>query len=168
MRLPAARTAADGPAPQGLPHAHHRAPPIRCGPAAIFAVAANRPAGAPFRIGYAGGLLPEKGVDLLLRACAGLTGAWRLHLAGGGSEETALRRMAGELGVTDQVRFAGRLPSTQMPEFCRQLDAFVLPSRTTPAWKEQFGRVLIEAMACAVPVVGSDSGEIPHVLGDAG
>ena len=128
----------------------------------------TRPAGAPFRIGYAGGLLPEKGVDLLLRACAGLTGAWRLHLAGGGSEETALRRMAGELGVTDQVHFAGRLPSTQMPEFYRQLDAFVLPSRTTPAWKEQFGRVLIEAMACAVPVVGSDSGEIPHVLGDAG
>ncbi|MBC7239486.1 MAG: glycosyltransferase, partial [Chloroflexi bacterium] len=37
-----------------------------------------------------------------------------------------------------------------------------------PKWKEQFGRVLIEAMACGVPVVGSDSGEIPHVIGEAG
>jgi glycosyltransferase involved in cell wall biosynthesis len=43
-----------------------------------------------------------------------------------------------------------------------------LPSLTTPRWKEQFGRVLIEAMACGVPVVGSDSGEIPQVVGDAG
>ena len=43
-----------------------------------------------------------------------------------------------------------------------------MPSRTRPNWKEQFGRVIIEAMACGVPVIGSDSGEIPHVIGDAG
>jgi len=43
-----------------------------------------------------------------------------------------------------------------------------LPSLTRPNWKEQFGRVLIEAMACGVPVIGSDSGEIPNVIGDAG
>ncbi len=55
-----------------------------------------------------------------------------------------------------------------MPDFYRRLDVLALPSRTTPTWKEQFGRVLIEAMACGVPVVGSDSGEIPHVIGDAG
>jgi glycosyltransferase involved in cell wall biosynthesis len=48
------------------------------------------------------------------------------------------------------------------------LDCLVLPSRTTARWKEQFGRVLVEAMACGVPVVGSSSGEIPRVIGDAG
>jgi glycosyltransferase involved in cell wall biosynthesis len=48
------------------------------------------------------------------------------------------------------------------------LDLFVLPSETRPNWREQFGRVLVEAMACGVPVVGSDSGEIPTVVGDAG
>jgi glycosyltransferase involved in cell wall biosynthesis len=48
------------------------------------------------------------------------------------------------------------------------MDCLVLPSRTTRKWKEQFGRVLIEAMACEVPVVGSDSGEIPNVIGDSG
>ena len=50
----------------------------------------------------------------------------------------------------------------------RDLDALVLTSRTLPNWKEQFGRVLVEAMACGVPVVGSRSGEIAHVIGDAG
>ena len=43
-----------------------------------------------------------------------------------------------------------------------------LPSRTTAAWKEQFGRVLIESMLCGTPVVGSSSGEIPLVIADAG
>jgi glycosyltransferase involved in cell wall biosynthesis len=56
----------------------------------------------------------------------------------------------------------------EMPARPRALDALVLPSLTRPNWKEQFGRVLVEAMACGVPVVGSDSGEIPHVVGEAG
>jgi glycosyltransferase involved in cell wall biosynthesis len=55
-----------------------------------------------------------------------------------------------------------------MPDLIRKLDVIALPSITTNSWKEQFGRVLIEGMACAVPVVGSDSGEIPNVVGDAG
>jgi glycosyltransferase involved in cell wall biosynthesis len=55
-----------------------------------------------------------------------------------------------------------------MPAHLRRLHALVLPSLTRPNWKEQFGRVLIEAMACGVPVVGSDSGEIPNVIGEAG
>jgi quercetin dioxygenase-like cupin family protein len=55
-----------------------------------------------------------------------------------------------------------------VPSRLAQLDALVLPSLTRPNWKEQFGRVLVEAMACGVPVVGSDSGEIPRVIGQAG
>ncbi len=48
------------------------------------------------------------------------------------------------------------------------MDVLVLPSRTTPVWKEQYGRVLLEAMVCQVPIVGSDSGAIPEVVGPAG
>ncbi len=55
-----------------------------------------------------------------------------------------------------------------MPAFLRQLDALVLPSRTLPNWKEQFGRVLVEAMASGVAVIASDSGEIPNVIEGAG
>ena len=50
----------------------------------------------------------------------------------------------------------------------RALDALVLPSRTMAVWAEQFGHVLIEAMAAGVPVIGSSSGAIPEVIGDAG
>jgi glycosyltransferase involved in cell wall biosynthesis len=55
-----------------------------------------------------------------------------------------------------------------MPEVLNEMDVLVLPSRTGQYWKEQFGRVLIEAMACGVPVIGSDSGGIPAVIGEAG
>jgi glycosyltransferase involved in cell wall biosynthesis len=48
------------------------------------------------------------------------------------------------------------------------MDMLAAPSRTTPKWREQFGRMLIEGFACGLPVVGSNSGEIPYVIGDAG
>ena len=121
-----------------------------------------------FVVGYAGGLLPEKGLDTLLHAVAARNEPWRLRLAGQGEAEGALRALAATLGITDRVEFVGKVESDAMPDFYRTLDVFVLPSRTTPSWKEQFGRVLIEAMAAGVVVVGSDSGEIPHVIGDAG
>jgi glycosyltransferase involved in cell wall biosynthesis len=121
-----------------------------------------------FVIGYAGRLVPEKGVDLLLEAVAGLDGAWRLIVLGGGPERDRLETLARRLGIMDRITFESWLPALQLPAFYRTLDAFVLPSRSRHNWVEQFGRVLIEAMACGVPVVGSDCGEIPRVIGDAG
>src|SRR5262249_55685300 len=54
------------------------------------------------------------------------------------------------------------------PGYLNAMDLLAAPSQTTPRWKEQFGRMLLEAMATGVPVLASDSGEIPHVVGDAG
>ena len=76
--------------------------------------------------------------------------------------------MAARLGIAGQVRFLGRTPSTEMARFYQGLDVLVLPSVSRPNWIEQFGRVVVEAMACGVPVIGSDCGEIPNVIGDAG
>jgi glycosyltransferase involved in cell wall biosynthesis len=122
-----------------------------------------------FVIGYVGRLVPEKGVDLLLQAAKDLPGMWRLHIVGKGSERGAIKSLVSRLGLRPRVTLEERwLPSLRMPHFYRQLDALVLPSRSQPNWVEQFGRVLIEAMACGVPVVGSDCGEIPNVIGEAG
>jgi glycosyltransferase involved in cell wall biosynthesis len=124
--------------------------------------------GRGFIVGYVGRLVEEKGVDLLLEALAGLEGTWRAYVLGSGPQRDALQAQSRHLGLSHRVSFDEWIPSSQMPNYYRQLDVLVLPSRTRPNWKEQFGRVLVEAMACGVPVVGSDSGEIPNVIGEAG
>ncbi len=122
----------------------------------------------PFTIGFFGRIVPEKGIDVLLRAAAQLSGEWRLRLVGGGTAEYDLRSLAGELAIGDRVQFIGQLPSANLPAQYHAIDLLVLPSLTRNNWKEQFGRVLVEAMASGVPVIGSDSGAIPTVIGDAG
>ncbi|MEM7126711.1 MAG: glycosyltransferase [Chloroflexota bacterium] len=122
----------------------------------------------PLRIGYAGGLLPEKGLMDLLRACAALRGNWTLSIVGEGSEKASLQAFIHEKGLSEKVTIAPRRSSGSMPEYYQTLDVLVLPSRTQSNWKEQFGRVLIEAMACQVAVVGSTCGEIPNVIHQSG
>jgi len=128
----------------------------------------SRQPGRGFIAGYVGRLVEEKGVDVLLRAAAEMPGIWRLVILGDGPAKPGLMALARELGIADRVSFDALIPSLRMPAYYRQLDALVLPSRSRPNWKEQFGRVLIEAMACGVPVIGSTCGEIPNVIGDAG
>ncbi len=89
-------------------------------------------------------------------------------MIGGGPEQAELERRVAEFDLRDQVNFTGQIPNLQMPVFFRNLDVLIVPSLTRPNWKEQFGRVLIEAMACGTVPIGSDSGAIPGVIGDAG
>ena len=121
-----------------------------------------------FSVGFVGRLVSEKGVDVLLCALADLPDNVNLIVIGAGPERTALQQLAVRLQISERVVFVPWLPSMEIPERLRCLDALVLPSRTTSNWKEQFGRVLLEAMASGVPVVGADCGEIPSVIGDAG
>jgi glycosyltransferase involved in cell wall biosynthesis len=137
--------------------------------ATLFQPPEQRDPGRGFVIGSANRrLVLEKGVDLLLRAAARLPGVWRLHIAGDGPARPSLENLARQLGIWDRVQFDGVVTSAQMPGYLQQMDALVLASRTLSNWKEQFGRVLIEAMACEVAVVGASSGEIPNVIGQAG
>jgi glycosyltransferase involved in cell wall biosynthesis len=122
----------------------------------------------PFTVGYVGRLVEEKGVDILLQAMAGVGGDWRLRILGSGPTSRSLKDLSHRLHSEEKVTFEEPIPSNQMPAYYGDLDLLVLPSRTRPNWKEQFGRVLIEAMASGVPVLGSDCGEIPNLIGKAG
>jgi len=119
-------------------------------------------------VGFTGRLLRQKGVELVLRAIAGM-GATRpsLVIMGDGPEREALEREARDLGIEDRTLFLRAVPHGEMPAVLASIDVLVVPSRTTPKWKEQFGRVLIEGMAAGCITIGSTSGAIPEVL-DAG
>lgn len=119
-------------------------------------------------IGFVGRLVPEKGVADLIAAFARMQTRARLQIVGNGSERTRLEMQAANLGVRDRVLFRGAIAAASMPKTYNEFDLLVVPSRTQPNWKEQFGRVIVEAMACEVPVIGSDSGEIPNVIGQTG
>lgn len=118
-----------------------------------------------FTVGYAGRLIEEKGVFELVRACAELD--IKLLLAGAGAAESKLNKLARKLRFK-KLTFLGAVERTRMPGFYNSLDAFVLASKTTKNWKEQFGMALAEAMSCEVAVIGSDSGAIPELIADAG
>jgi glycosyltransferase involved in cell wall biosynthesis len=131
------------------------------------ASAASR-AAERFVVGYAGRLVVHKGVDTLLDAVAGLPSSVHLLVVGDGPHRPALRERVQRLGLQGRVEMVGAVPHGAMAAQLARMDALVLPSLTSTRWKEQFGRVLIEAMALGVPVIGSDSGEIPWVIGQAG
>jgi glycosyltransferase involved in cell wall biosynthesis len=130
---------------------------------APFVVTAPRPRPV---VGYVGRLVPEKAVDVLVEAMDAALGA-RLLVVGDGVARADLERAAARRPGLD-VHFAGAARDSEIPDWLAAMDVLVLPSRTMAWWAEQFGHVLIEAMAAGVPVIGSSSGAIPEVIGDAG
>ncbi|MBF2058178.1 MAG: glycosyltransferase family 4 protein [Cyanobacterium sp. T60_A2020_053] len=131
-----------------------------------------------FVIGFVGRFVPEKGILTLINAVSELkvNKSWKLLLLGRGELEKTIIDQAEKLGIKDQLIIIPSVPHDQVPKYINVMNTLVLPSQTdddfqtisAKGWKEQFGHVLIEAMACKVPVIGSDSGEIPLVIGDSG
>lgn len=118
-----------------------------------------------FTVGYAGRLIESKGLLDLLAAVRQLDAPVELLLVGSGEQKPQLE---GQTIPGSRVRVIEGVSHDQMASAYAQLDVLVLPSHTTATWKEQFGRVIIEALWCGVPVVGSDSGEIPWLIGLTG
>lgn len=131
-----------------------------------------------FVIGFVGRFVEEKGLLTLCDAVAGLAKEkpWKLLLLGRGELKEQLTAKAEKAGIGDRLIIIESVPHDDVSRYINLMNALVLPSQSTEkfktltsvGWKEQFGHVLIEAMACQVPVIGSDSGEIPHVIGDVG
>ena len=148
-----------------------------CGPGAVipqfgvdpelFSPSFSPPKGPPV-IGFLARLVEEKGLSVLLDALGGLPGQWRLHVIGKGPLEATARLRADQLGIGERITWEPGVASVEIPERMRSFTLLVQPSLTRRHWKEQFGRALMEAMACGVPVIGSSSGEIPQVVGNAG
>ncbi len=116
-------------------------------------------------IGYVGRVVEQKGLKTLLLALNEIRDLpWRLVMIGKGEFEPEFDTIAQQLNLSDRIQKLGFVPFTETPNYLSALDILVLPSETRASWKEQFGRVIIEAMACGTPVIGSDSGEIPHLI----
>ncbi|MFZ4713416.1 MAG: glycosyltransferase [Bacteriovoracaceae bacterium] len=117
--------------------------------------------GPVLRLGFLGRLTSEKGLLTLLKALDLLSMPVELIVAGNGNLKEMLMKHP-------KVRYLGVLPHKEAHHFYENIDFLVLPSETTPFWKEQFGRVLVEAMARGKVPLGSSSGAIPEVLGKIG
>ncbi|NJN21798.1 MAG: glycosyltransferase family 4 protein, partial [Leptolyngbya sp. RL_3_1] len=132
-----------------------------------------------FVVGFVGRFVEEKGLLTLIRALGQLKDqprSWKCLLLGRGPLKATLETLAAELGIGDRLRWIESVPHDDVPRYINLMSTLVLPSETTykfktltaVGWKEQFGHVIIEAMAAQVPVIGSDSGEIPHVIQETG
>ncbi len=120
-------------------------------------------------IGFVGRMLPGKGLNILAEALA-LLGSkkWNLLMVGDGPERKTFETTLAAHGLLDRVRFTGAISYDRVPDFYQQMDMLVVPTQTTRRIREQFGRVLVEAMASGLPVIGSTCGAIPEVIDDAG
>lgn len=120
---------------------------------------------------FAGRFVEEKGIQDVLTALAQICsrgGRVHLMLIGKGEFEAELRKLSETLGLAGLVHWIGSVASLQIYKYLGVADACVLPSHTRANWKEQFGRILVESMLSGTVPIGSDSGEIPQVIGEAG
>lgn len=125
--------------------------------------------GEEILVGYVGRVAEEKGMDTLLEALARVDNPlWRLVVVGSGPFDSAFDAKASRLGLSGRITRQGYVPHDVVPAYLAACDLLVLPSETRTNWKEQFGRVIIEAAAASTAVVGSSSGEIPNVIRSIG
>ena len=123
---------------------------------------------AKYVVGYVGKLISAKGVLDLWEAFTKLPSHFSLLLVGDGDLRAVIHTKARKMGIEDRLLFTGAVDHSAVPEYYRKMDVCVIPSRTTTGWRETFGRTIIEAMACGVPVIGSSSGAIPETIADNG
>lgn len=122
-------------------------------------------------IAFVGRFVAEKGIFVLLEAFNSIAQKHedsQLLFIGKGPERDNLAEAVNQSAFAQRVLIKDAVAHDELAALYRTFDIFVLPSCDTPVWREQFGHVLIEAMASGIPIIGSDAGEIPRVIGKAG
>jgi glycosyltransferase involved in cell wall biosynthesis len=120
-------------------------------------------------VGYVGRLAQEKGVQVLLHALAASnTMRFRALIVGEGPARAELEALARQLGVDERIEWASYVPHEEIGSAYARMAVLVVPSLTTARWKEQFGRIVLEALAAGIPVIASDSGELPSLIEETG
>jgi glycosyltransferase involved in cell wall biosynthesis len=119
---------------------------------------------------FVGRLIEWKGVEYLLRSLPKVLGRYprvKAMIVGTGPQRHRLIDLSVRLGIENRVVFVGNTPQTELPQFYSAADVFVLPSIVNDRGEtEGLGVVLLEAMACGTPVVGSNVGGIPDIIKD--
>jgi len=123
-----------------------------------------------FTIAYFGRLVPEKGIHILIEALSLLEfNDWQLLIDNFETYKTSysieIKNLLSKYGLENQIVFFDS-KHEDMPQFYNAIDLLVLPSIETENFKEQYGRVLVEAMLTRTFVIGSDTGAIPEILND--
>ncbi|MFX1552327.1 MAG: glycosyltransferase family 4 protein [Promethearchaeota archaeon] len=121
-----------------------------------------------FVVGFVGKITRQKGILNLIRAVSVINGKIQLLIIGNGDLKEEVRHLIKVSGLEKRSILMEAVSHSQVPSYLNCMDALVVPSISLSNVREQFGRVIIEGMACEVPVIGSDSGEIPVTIGSAG
>lgn len=127
-----------------------------------------RPLTEALRIAFVGRLVPERGLETLLRACGQLLGPWTLVIAGTGPEQERLEALASKLGLAARTRWLGVLSRDQVRGLWQEVDCLVVPSQGSRTWTEAWHPALVDAMAHEMACVVRDHGVLPEIVGDAG
>ena len=138
-------------------------PQLGTAPAAV----ANRLDGR-LAMAFIGRLMPEKGLDILFRACVKVLGDWSLDVVGTGPAQVELEALAEQLGISARVTWHGALPRLELEPVWAGINCLVVPSRATRDWVEIQAPAVLEAMGRGVPVVASDTGTLRHTVGLGG
>ena len=117
---------------------------------------------------FSGRLVPERGLDQLLRAAVGIAGSWQLLVAGGGPAQPELESLTERLGISGRVAWLGALPADERAELWSRADCAVVPEREVDALVDHAGTGALQAMAAGRPVVGTRNGALPEFVGDTG
>ncbi len=121
-------------------------------------------------IGFTGRVNEDKGVDTLWEAFKALAGTYdsmALLIVGNGQLREIIEKEALANKLENRVHITGYVPQESVPAYMNAMDNFVLASKTMPNWIDTFPLVTVQAQACRIPVIASDSGSIPWQLSDS-